>query len=159
MKEGEAHRNNGFLRCSGRFAGRGARGRGVGRGAASGAPADPRGSQRRHRLRQNEQRLKAGAYWEDNDLVFTNAVGRPLSPDVVDRGHFKPLLQRAGLPDIRMHDLRHTAATLLLQNNVHPKYVAETLGHANIAITLNTYSHVLPNMGDVVADAMGRALG
>jgi integrase len=114
---------------------------------------------RRHRHRQNEARLKAGSAWTDEDLVFTTAVGGPLSPSVVDRYHHRPLLQRAGLPDIRIHDLRHTAASLLLQNNVHPKYVAETLGHANISITLDRYSHILPNMGSVVASAMDEALG
>jgi integrase len=59
---------------------------------------------------------------------------------------FKPLLKKAGLPDIRFHDLRHTFATLMLQNGEHPKVVQEMLGHATIAITMDTYSHVLPNM-------------
>ena len=113
---------------------------------------------RRHRLRQTEQRLAAGGTWVDNDLVFPNAVGEPLSPPGIDRHHFKPLLKKAGLPDIRLHDLRHTCATLLLAAGTHPKYVAELLGHSDIGITLNTYSHVLPNMGTVVADTMDRAL-
>ena len=114
---------------------------------------------RRHSLRQNEQRLVAGAAWRDNDLVFANPVGEPLSPNGIVTHHFQPLLAQAGLPNVRLHDPRHTAATLLLLNNVHPKYVAETLGHSNIKITLDTYSHVLPNMGTVVADTMDRALG
>lgn len=59
-----------------------------------------------------------------------------------------------GLPPIRFHDLRHTCATLLLSRNVHPKYVQELLGHSNIAITLDTYSHVIPGMGDQTARAM-----
>ena len=59
---------------------------------------------------------------------------------------FKPLLKSAGLPNIRFHDLRHTIATLMLQNGEHPKVVQEMLGHATIAITMDTYSHVLPNM-------------
>jgi integrase len=71
---------------------------------------------------------------------------------------FKPLLERAGLPKIRFHDLRHTCATLLLSKNVNPKIVSEMLGHASIAITLDTYSHVLPNMQDSAAKAMEDAL-
>ena len=113
---------------------------------------------RRHRLRQNATRLKAGVLWRDEDLVFTSTTGMPLSPSVVDDHHFKPILVKAALPHIRLHDLRHTAASLLLQNNVHPKIVSETLGHANISITLDRYSHLLPNMGDVVATAMDTAL-
>ncbi len=68
--------------------------------------------------------------------------------------HFKPLLRKAGLPQIRFHDLRHTAATLLLGKGIHPKIVQEMLGHANISITLDTYSHVLPNMQAGAVDAM-----
>ena len=72
--------------------------------------------------------------------------------------HFLPLLKRAGLPRIRLHDLRHTCATILLSMGQHPKYVQELLGHANISITLDVYSHVLPGMGDSLADAMDGAL-
>ncbi len=79
---------------------------------------------------------------------MTNALGQ----------HFRPLLKRAGLPPMRFHDLRHTCATLLLSQGVHPKLVQELLGHATIAITLDTYSHVLPGMGDWVAKAMQDAL-
>ncbi len=71
---------------------------------------------------------------------------------------FKPLLKRAGLPDIRFHDLRHTCATLLLRRSVHPKLVQELLGHATIAVTLDTYSHVVPGMGDQAANAMESVL-
>jgi integrase len=71
---------------------------------------------------------------------------------------FKKLLTYAGLPDIRFHDLRHTCATLLLVRNVNPKIVSEMLGHATIAITLDTYSHVLPNMQNEAAKAMEDAL-
>ena len=71
----------------------------------------------------------------------------------------KPLLEHAGLPrSVRLHALRHTCATVLLSKNVHPKFVQELLGHANIAITLNTYSHVLPGMGDETVTAMENAL-
>jgi len=73
------------------------------------------------------------------------------------KSKFDPLLKGAGLPEIRFHDLRHTCATLLLTRNVNPKIVSEMLGHSTIAITLDTYSHVLPNMRDQVA-AMEEAL-
>ena len=72
---------------------------------------------------------------------------------------FKAALRRAGLPEVRFHDLRHTCATLLLRQGVNPKYVQELLGHANVSLTLNVYSHVLPDMGDAAAGAMDTALG
>ncbi len=71
----------------------------------------------------------------------------------------KPLLKRAGLPEIRFHDLRHTNATLLLGHGVHPKSVQELLGHAAIAMTLDTYAHYLSSMSDQASGAMGEALG
>ena len=71
---------------------------------------------------------------------------------------FKPLLNKAGLPDLRFHDLRHTCATLLLSRGHHPKLVQELLGHASVAMTLDRYSHVLPGMGDQTATAMEAAL-
>ena len=71
---------------------------------------------------------------------------------------FKPILKLAGLPTIRLHDLRHTCATLLLSRGVHPKFVQELLGHTTISITLDTYSPVLPSMGDQTATAMESAL-
>ena len=78
--------------------------------------------------------------------------------DVTSR-QFKPLLRRAKLPETtRFHDLRHTCATLLLTKNVNPKFVSEMLGHSNIAITLDTYSHVLPSMQDSAARALEEAL-
>jgi integrase len=82
----------------------------------------------RHRSRQQEERVHAGSAWADIDLVFTNAVGRPLNPGNVRDRSFEPLLERAALPRLRFHDLRHTAATLLLGAGVHPKVVSEMLG-------------------------------
>lgn len=74
--------------------------------------------------------------------------------------YFKPILERAGLPhSVRLHALRHTCATILLKLGQHPKFVQELLGHANISITLDTYSHVLPDMSDGLANAMDEALG
>lgn len=73
--------------------------------------------------------------------------GTPVNPRNLTGRSFEPLLKRAGLPDVRFHDLHHTCAALLLNSGVHPKLVQELLGHATIAITLDTYSHVLPGMG------------
>ena len=86
-------------------------------------------------------------------------MGKPLDRRDVTSRQFKPLLERAKLPEtVRFHDLRHTCATLLLTRNVNPKIVSEMLGHSTIAITLDTYSHVLPNMRDAAAAAMEEAL-
>src|SRR5829696_2841027 len=88
----------------------------------------------------------AGSLWSENGLIFASESGSPLPRQHITARRFKPLLKRAGLPEIRFHDLRHTCATLLLSKNVNPKVVSEMLGHASIAITLDTYSHVLPTM-------------
>ncbi len=102
--------------------------------------------------------MRKAGLWEDHELVFPSTVGTPLSHRNLVRS-FKALLKRAGLPSsVRLYDLRHTCATLLLGRNVHPKYVQELLGHASIAQTLDTYSHVLPGMGGAAA-AMEDALG
>jgi integrase len=113
----------------------------------------------RHRAKQVEGRLAVGAGWEDNDLVVANEVGRPFEAGNVLRRGFWPLLERAGLPKMRLHDLRHTAATLLLGRGINPKVVSEMLGHSNISITLGLYSHVTPHMQQTAADAMDAALG
>ena len=98
-----------------------------------------------HRVSQLEIKLKAGAFWEEHDYVFCTLVGRHLRPShVVDE--FKKLLKKADLPDIRFHDLRHSAATLLLSLGVHAKVVQEMLGHTQISMTMDIYSHVLPSM-------------
>jgi integrase len=97
--------------------------------------------------------------WQDHGLVFAMEIGTPLNRHNLCRRSFKPLHKKAGLPEIRFHDLRHTCATLLLAKGVHPKIVQELLGHATIAVTLDTYSHALPGMGDAAAGAMDEALG
>ena len=83
-----------------------------------------------HKRAQNEARLKLGAAWENNDLVFASNVGTPLSIRNLQRRHFKPLLDKAKLEDIRTYDLRHSCATLLLAAGENPKVVSERLGHA-----------------------------
>lgn len=100
----------------------------------------------RQRIRQTGERLLSGEFWQEHGFVFANHVGRPTDPDNLVRRSFKPLLKRAEVSDIRFHDLRHTAATLLLEQGVHVKYVSEMLGHSSIAITLDLYSHVTPTM-------------
>lgn len=113
---------------------------------------------RRHRAAQAEERLRLGGAWLDRDLVFANEAGDYLSDSYLRRQSFWPLLERAELPHIRFHDLRHTAATLLLGRGVHPKIVSETLGHSTIAITLDLYSHVTPTMQREAAAAMDAVL-
>ncbi|CAA9472083.1 MAG: Integrase [uncultured Rubrobacteraceae bacterium] len=100
------------------------------------------------------QMREIGDEYQDKGLVFASQTGKTMSASNVVNRHFRPLLQRAGLPRVRLHDLRHTCATLLLIKGVHPKYVQELLGHANISITLDTYSHVIPGMGNQTMDAM-----
>jgi integrase len=100
----------------------------------------------------------AGSLWQENGLVFASEIGEFLDRRYLTSRRFKALLERAQLPEIRFHDLRYTCATLLLSSNVNPKIVSEMLGHATIAITLDTYSHVLPNMRDQAAAAMEEAL-
>jgi integrase len=111
-----------------------------------------------HKVAQNAERLKAGSLWQENRLVFCTHAGKPLDFRNVATASFKPLLKKAGLPDIRFHDLRHTCATLLLSRGHHPKLMQELLGHASVAMTLDRYLHVLPGMGDQTAAAMEAAL-
>ncbi len=98
------------------------------------------------RRRRAAADIEAGIVGNPGGYVFTSTRGTPIQPSNLLRRSFAPLLERAGLPHIRFHDLRHTAATLMLGRGVHPKIVSEMLGHATIAITLDTYSHVLPTM-------------
>jgi integrase len=112
----------------------------------------------RHKAIQNEERLRLGTLWNENDVVFPSRKGTAMNAKNLTTRSFKPLLRSASLPDIRLHDLRHTCATLLLSKGVHPKLVQELLGHATISITLDTYSHVLPGMGDQTVAAMESVL-
>lgn len=98
-----------------------------------------------HRVRQEEARKAAGNAWQAHDLVFCNRRGDYLDPDT-PRNWLKKILKEAGLPSIRFHDLRHSAATLLMEKGVHAKVVQELLGHSSIMMTLDIYSHVLPSL-------------
>jgi integrase len=113
---------------------------------------------RAHLERQLRDMEILGDHYQDQGLIFTTDTGAPINPSNLRQRSFTPLLKRAGLPHMRFHDLRHTCATLLLSRGVHPKFVQELLGHATIAITLDTYSHVIPSMGDATAKAMEDAL-
>jgi integrase len=113
-----------------------------------------------HRMRQLEERMSLTGLWQDQDLVFPNNIGFLLNPSNLRNRSFKRIKARSGVrEDLRFHDLRHTCATLLLREGVNAKVVSEMLGHASIVITLNTYTHVLPDMQDSAADAMEAALG
>lgn len=113
---------------------------------------------RRQKARQAAARLAVGSAWQDRaGLVFTDALGRPLRPDAVSAA-FRSTAARLGLP-VRLHDLRHTAASLLLAAGVPLKLVSEMLGHSSIAITADVYAHVTPDLRREAAEAMDRALG
>lgn len=113
---------------------------------------------RAHACSQAAARLAAGESWQEQDLVFPNRVGLPFEPRNLLQRSYKPLLRRANLPDIRFHDLRHTAATLLLSQNVHPKVVADLLGHASVAMTLDLYSHAVEGLSRSAATAIDSLL-
>jgi integrase len=100
----------------------------------------------------------AGSAWDDNNLVFSGPLGGPLAPTTVRR-RFKALLELAGVAPIRVHDLRHTHATLLLADGAHPKVIQERLRHSRISVTMDTYSHVIPTMRSGATERMDRMLG
>lgn len=110
----------------------------------------------KHRANQAEEKQKAGQHWQNYDYVFCTSTGTHLNPNyIVDV--FKKLLQRAGLPNLRFHDLRHSAATLLFKMKTHPKIVQELLGYSNISITLDIYSHTLPGMQEDAIQGLDEA--
>ncbi|WP_434075967.1 site-specific integrase [Moorella naiadis (nom. illeg.)] len=106
---------------------------------------------KRHKAWVNQNKLIFGSDYEDHDLVFPVENGRPRDPKGF-ADHFNRLLDKAGLPHIRLHDLRHTHATLLLLEGVHPKVVQERLGHSTVSITLDIYSHILPGLQEKAAE-------
>ena len=112
----------------------------------------------RHRKEQVLQRLQLGSAYKDASLVFANETGGLLSLQNISSRYYKPLLVQAGLPDLRLYDLRHAHATLLLAAGEHPKVVQERLGHSTIALTLDTYSHVVPGMQERAAERLDALL-
>ena len=112
---------------------------------------------RAHRTAQLEERLFLGPLYNKANLVFCREDGEPLHPDRFTKC-FDRHRRAAGLPIIRLHDLRHSYATLALGAGIHPKVVSERLGHSTIAITLDTYSHVIPAMQEEAAERVARLL-
>jgi integrase len=113
---------------------------------------------RRQRVHQMEDRLLAGSTWNDTGLVFTSRLGTPIDPRNYKRA-LDRALHRAGLHHIRIHDMRHTAASLMLSQNISPKVISEVLGHARVGITLDIYSHLYEPMRQEAAARMDEALG
>lgn len=111
---------------------------------------------RKHKARQNAERLALGQAWDDHDLVFTNGIGRPVEARNLIRTNYTPLLARAGVPRVKFHALRHSAATLLLSQGIHPRIVADLLGHSTTSLTMDVYSHVSLDMQASAAEAMDR---
>jgi integrase len=110
-----------------------------------------------HKERQDKERITAGSLWRGSPCVFTTPIGTPVDPRN-DYREFKKLLGKAGLPSVRLHDLRHTAASLLVAQGVPPRVVMEILGHSQISLTMNTYSHVAPEVSRAAADRIAETL-
>lgn len=108
--------------------------------------------------RQQEERIIQGMAWHEHGLVFPSEVGTPLSARNLLR-HFKQTLQKAGLPDKRFHDLRHSCASLLLAQGVPPRVVMDILGHSTIKLTMDTYSHVLNETQRTALQGIAQVLG
>ena len=111
-----------------------------------------------HLSRQLEETEEMGSLYQPGGLIFATEAGTIINPSNLRNRSLKPLLKRAGLPPIRFHDLRHTCATLLLSKNINPKVVSEMLGHSSISITLDIYSHLLPDMQEKAVEALEEAL-
>jgi integrase len=112
---------------------------------------------RAHQQRQALDRAQAGEQWQETGLVFTTMIGTPIEPRNLNR-HFSDLCATAGIRPIRLHDLRHTCASLLLAQGVPARVVMELLGHSAIAVTMNVYSHVTPAVSRDAIDAIGSLL-
>ena len=110
---------------------------------------------RHHRLEQEAQGIMLGRPLVETDLVFSHPGGKPMDPSTVSHA-FTRILRQAGLALVRFHDLRHTHATLMLQAGIHPKVVSERLGHASVAFTLDTYSHVVLGLQEAAAERFDR---
>jgi integrase len=120
-------------------------------------PGPLRDALRAHRVAQLQDRIAAGPVWEDSGLVFCQVNGRPIDP-AADHAAWKALLKTANVRDARLHDARHTAATLLLQQGVPARVAMQVLGHSQISLTLGTYSHVVPELATEAAERMSSAL-
>jgi integrase len=113
---------------------------------------------RTHLSRQLEEMERMGSLYQPGGLIFATEAGTIINPSNLRNRSFKPLLKRAGLRPIRFHDLRHICAALLLSKDVNPKIVSEMLGHSSISVTLDIYSHLLPDMQEKATKALEEAL-
>ncbi len=113
---------------------------------------------RLHRRRQAEERLAAGPAWRERDLIFPTTLGSPMLGDNLLKRNLRPLLEKAGLPPLTFHELRHTFATFHLASGEKPKVIQEILGHSSIKTTMDTYSHVIPGMQEEAAERLQRLL-
>jgi integrase len=113
---------------------------------------------KKHRTKQARRRLKVGDRWENRDLVFPDMTGGFMSPSHLD-DDFGKLVKDTGLPHLPFHDLRHSAATILISMGIHPKVIQELLGHSDISITLGIYGHLFPTMGQGVAEKWDGVFG
>jgi len=123
----------------------------------------------RRKADQDLERKWAGARWQETGYVFTTRIGTPMDPRDLLRDYYKitrPKPKKKGeqppklpFPPIRFHDLRHSAATLLLAQGVSPRYIAELLGHSRVSFTMETYAHVLPEVQKQAATKMDEILG
>lgn len=112
---------------------------------------------KKHKVLQNKEKLAAGPHYNDQDLVIATSLGNYVLPSNLNRTYWN-LIKVIGIKRIRFHDLRHTHATLLLKEGIHPKVVQERLGHSSIQVTLDRYSHVLPNLQKEAAEKIGSSI-
>ncbi|MEQ9247468.1 MAG: site-specific integrase [Nitratireductor sp.] len=112
---------------------------------------------RQHRIEQATIRLAVGPGYNDNNLVCARETGELIPPNTLST-NFASTIRRTGFPHVRFHDLRHTHASQLLKQGVHPKVVSERLGHSNIGITLDTYSHVMPGLQESAMEGLDASL-
>jgi integrase len=115
------------------------------------------GEFRSHRKRQLEERLRAGEAWEDSGYVFTDELGRPVHPDTFS-GRFDALIAKAGVRRVRLHDGRHSAATMMLEGGTPVHTVSQILGHSKPSITLDVYAHAVDRGGEVAGEQLTRLL-
>jgi integrase len=108
---------------------------------------------RRHRAAQAERKLAIGSGWGEGDLVFTDGQGGPLNPESVSQ-FFRRRVRVAGVPKIRLHDLRHTHCAHLIAAGRNPKEISRRLGHASVSFTLDRYGHLMPEAGAEAAEAV-----
>ena len=112
---------------------------------------------KKYRTQVNKEKLRLGSTYSDLDLINCNEVGEVLKRCTF-RAHFKKIIKKAGVKEIRFHDVRHTHATLLLKQGVNPKIISERLGHTDISMTLRIYSHILPNMQKEAVENFGKSI-